>query len=326
DSDGDGVKGTTGKGVNSDNFEIYRGWEVTVNRALGEATDLDVFTVHSSPARRDTDADGLSDWEELNGCLDRDGKAGCDAGSEFGVSPTGTRFKAPTDPTSPDTDGDRIPDAVEIAGFGVEPLLSAPAFVRTDPTDVDTDNDGVSDSDEIVFGGNPAVPDVDTFTDTDGDGLLDRLETEGWTVSFTAVSTEHGVVGETVTCTIAAYSGCEDSAGRAQPPTSDPSLPDTDFDGLTDDLERQLGTHPRLADTDGDGISDYDEQAGTLVFPADGQTRVTDPTKADTDDDMVADGQEIKDGWLVTVENVSRPVFSDPTEVDLDGDGLFDRG
>src|SRR5690606_20054837 len=34
----------------------------------------------------------------------------------------------------------------------------------------------------------------------------------------------------------------------------------------------------------------------------------------------------IKDGWLVTVENVSRPVFSDPTEVDLDGDGLFDRG
>ena len=34
---------------------------------------------------------------------------------------------------------------------------------------------------------------------------------------------------------------------------------DSDFDGLDDCVEAELGTSPKNADTDGDGISDYDE-------------------------------------------------------------------
>ncbi len=42
---------------------------------------------------------------------------------------------------------------------------------------------------------------------------------------------------------------------------TDPSIPDTDADGLTDGREVALGTNPVNADTDGDGVSDGDEIA-----------------------------------------------------------------
>ena len=42
---------------------------------------------------------------------------------------------------------------------------------------------------------------------------------------------------------------------------------DTDGDGLSDALERSIGTNPLLADTDGDGINDYDEYYLTFTDP-----------------------------------------------------------
>jgi hypothetical protein len=204
----------------------------------------------------------------------------------------------------------------------VTPTFGPAAFVRTDPTDVDTDNDGVADGDDLAFGGNPALADVASFTDTDGDGLLDQVELDGWTVSYRKASTVSGTPGALVTCTPATAP----SADCPVAPTSDPSpgMIDTDGDGLTDQEESVLGTNPRLTDTDGDGISDFDEVQGTHVLPFDGDPRVTDPLDADTDHDRLSDGEELLDGWDVTLDGVATPVYSDPTTDDLDGEGLQD--
>lgn len=334
DFDGDGVAlETTAKSGFSDNFETFGSWSVDVQLGLGEVQDRDVYPVRSSPARVDTDGDGLTDWEEQHGCLDldRDAPVGeCDPDGLFGVSASGERFAAPTDPTNPDTDGDRILDGTEVFGFTVEPTLSPTAFVTTDPTDVDTDNDGVADGDEIPFGGNPRIADVGAFTDTDGDGLLDQEEEDGWIVTFRRASTEFGVPGELVTCEsgpdASAYADCVDDGGTALPPTSEPGFGnlDTDGDGLSDAEERQLGTHPRIADTDGDGIDDFDEVNGTFVLPFDSLPRPTDPLDADSDHDTLSDGEELVDGWTVTLDGVSTTAYSDPTDDDLDGDSLPD--
>jgi hypothetical protein len=79
--------------------------------------------------------------------------------------------------------------------------------------------------------------------------------------------------------------------------------PDTDHDGLSDDLElRRYHTDPRRADTDRDGLRD-----GPEIF-----RYRTNPRKPDTDNDGLTDGAE-----------VSR-YRTDPRKRDTDRDGLFD--
>ena len=58
------------------------------------------------------------------------------------------------------------------------------------------------------------------------------------------------------------------------------SLFDTDKDGLEDELELEIGTHPAQVDTDADGLSDYDEYCKYR----------TDATKIDSDGDGKTDG------------------------------------
>jgi len=321
----------------SDNFEIYAGVDVSINRALGNDVQETLFTVYPSPARADTDGDGLTDWEETTGCLDRNPvDRVCDPDTGFGkavlVDADGkvsyTRFNKTTDPTYPDTDGDRVLDADEVQGYFVDTLLGGTVFVTSDPADVDTDNDGVSDGDEVLYGGNPTVPDVDSFTDSDGDGLLNIEEKNGWTVTYQQVSTTRLAAGITVTCTPVDFANCKDENGTPQPPTSDPNPGnvDTDGDGLTDLQERDLGTHPRLKDTDGDGVSDFDEVNG-VTWQNDGApaTVKIDPRDADTDDDLRSDGDEVTTPIVIQVAGQAPyNTFSHPAEADRDNDGLVD--
>ena len=72
--------------------------------------------------------------------------------------------------------------------------------------------------------------------------------------------------------------------------------PDTDGDGLTDDIEITLGTDPNLVDTDGDGISDYDE-VNVDLDPTNYMSGTdTDPNNPDTDGDGFWDGGEVQFG------------------------------
>lgn len=61
---------------------------------------------------------------------------------------------------------------------------------------------------------------------------------------------------------------------------------DSDADGLTDKLEKKIGTNPKKADSDNDGVGDYQE---AKIYG-------TDPLKPDSDNDGMPDGAEIKRG------------------------------
>lgn len=100
-----------------------------------------------------------------------------------------------------------------------------------------------------------------TGADTDGDGLSDASELEGWTVTVTNGNNQ---VSTTKV-------------------TSDPNLPDTDNDGINDLEEQNKNTDPRKADTDNDGLSDTQELS---VFN-------TNPNNKDSDNDGLSDGDEV---------------------------------
>ncbi|MCA1813161.1 MAG: hypothetical protein LC624_04310 [Halobacteriales archaeon] len=153
----------------------------------------------------------------------------------------GTVHRAVTsDPELADTDGDGVGDGAE-------------AEQHTDPSDVDSDGDGLLDGHDLpahtplaaqllargiaraangTFLGELELLTKPFSWDSDRplpDGLSDGDEVRGWNVS-TRRSAYH--VG------------------------SDPLLPDTDRDGLSDLLEQQRGCDPRLGDSDGDGVRD----------------------------------------------------------------------
>ena len=109
----------------------------------------------TNPYNPDTDADGLSDFEEVrryytNPLLaDTDGDGLTDGAEVF------TYF---TDPTRWDTDGDGLSDGEEVRYYGTNPLRR------------DSDGDGLSDWEEIRLGTNPML------ADTDGDGIPDGAD------------------------------------------------------------------------------------------------------------------------------------------------------
>ncbi len=62
---------------------------------------------------------------------------------------------------------------------------------------------------------------------------------------------------------------------------------DKDFDGLTDEEEKQYNTNPEDSDSDGDGLGDKEEIS---VYK-------TNPLDKDTDKDGYADGYEVHRGF-----------------------------
>ena len=100
---------------------------------------------------------------------------------------------------------------------------------------------------------------------------------------------------------------------------------DPDKDGLSNKVEKELGTDPKKPDTDGDGLSD-----GAEV-----NQHKTDPLKADTDADGLNDGAEVNqyktdpfkvdsDGDLLRDGAEVTRYKTDPLKADSDDDGLND--
>ncbi len=76
---------------------------------------------------------------------------------------------------------------------------------------------------------------------------------------------------------LVAYYPDSASSGSIGLLVEDSRLPDSDFDGLSDELESKLGSDPSRADTDGDGIPDYLEVIGNDGFNYAELARVTGP-------------------------------------------------
>jgi len=97
-------------------------------------------------------------------------------------------------------------------------------------------------------------------------------------------------------------------------PTSNPraAKSDTDGDGLSDGIERSIGSHPRKTDSDGDGVSDRKEY-----------NRGMNALSSDTDNDGRSDSDELTPFDSPATNNVESWT-SDPSIVDTDGDGFSD--
>ena len=107
---------------------------------------------------------------------------------------------------------------------------------------------------------------------------------------------------------------------------TDPTVADTDGDGLSDG--RELGTdgdadpttvtNPLSPDTDGDGLWDGEEDANRNGRVDPGETS---PAAVDTDGDSIADGME---GPSVPAPDTDGDGVPDPLDLDSDGDGVPD--
>jgi hypothetical protein len=297
DSDDDGL---------DDRLEVFEGWPVEVQ---GRGS----VRVRSSCARPDTDGDRVADAQE----------------KALGL-----------DPKKVDTDTDGVNDAEEIEGYRVElrfafdsassrcqPIIGAPPGTiacRTSPLDPDFDRDGGRDGDEIAYGTDPTVNDGDKFLDEDKDGLVNFFEERvGWTVHYNERHATCEEQGSPANCS-ERYQ--QEGPERSLAVNSDPRLADADRDGLSDRMERDLGTDPNTADTDGDGLSDSAEVRVTWTSATSYTFQVlTDPLDADTDDDLRSDGAEVNAPWIVYV--TGQPpvqVYSGALVFDADFDGMPD--
>jgi hypothetical protein len=272
--------------------------------------DNDELTYGADPNYADTDNDGLTDGDEVHTwnsdptLIDSDGDGlldGFEAANGFDPSTEGEADDDPdadgldnlseqnlhTDPHNPDTDEDGLNDGDEVNTWNTEPL------------DPDTDNDGLLDGFEADYGMNPNVtgdesqdPDSDDLNnldeqtagtnpqnpDTDGDGLLDGFEV---LYGFNPLSDSGAGEGD-----LDPDADGLNNLGE-QTYETDPSVPDSDWDMLTDGEEvNTYNTNPTLWDTDMDQLSDGDEVYGTHGY-------ITIPTNPDTDGGGRTDGEEI---------------------------------
>jgi hypothetical protein len=105
------------------------------------------------------------------------------------------------------------------------------------------------------------VEPLDPRMDSDRDGIVDIDELIGWEIRVDSTGRPQGIETRVV--------------------RSDPTMADTDEDGLNDGLERLSGADPNRADTDGDGLDDVYEVQRWGTSPAsvdtDGDSRGPDP-------------------------------------------------
>ncbi len=317
----------------------------------------------TNPFEIDTDGDGLDDHYEINTALDISNVTT----SVKEVIIGGKSYNDRTDPLNPDTDNDGLLDGEEGDRgpyYGYEELTNSSNEVNpengkssrkstepregarpiifnygfTHPLDNDTDDDSY----EQLWNGTISPRRLFLRSMTDGE------EVHGIWIQFI---NKYGEPTLNLTRTNPVNPDTDGDTGRPSDfdpktapnnkflnsdgyelsldPPSDPNDGDSDDDGLIDGLEGTLlpdsnHTHYLNPDTDGDGLGDMQE----LLLG-------TDPRSADSDKDMVSDGDEyfifgtepflpdsdydgLTDGEELFIYH------SNPRMKDSDGDGLID--
>ena len=363
DADNDGINDVVeAGGVDSDNDGVVDGFVDTDGDGLDDTTqatpladpdtDGDGIVDHLDV---DSDNDGIPD--AIEGNVDTDGD-GIPDYLDLDSDNDGVLDSVEAPLSGVDTDGDGIDDmydvdatgGVDANGDGIDDAVAAAGVLDTDGDgtpdylDLDSDNDGINDV--IEAGGADADNDgvVDGFTDANGDGLDDNTlttalpdtDTDGDGVSDRLdVDSDNDGIPDVIEGTV-------DSDGDGIPDFLDQDsdndgLPDaleagtgvdTDGDGIDDlyDVDSTGGTDANgdgiddavsVLDTDGDGIPDYLD----IDSDNDGINDVIEAGGVDADNDGVVDGFVDTDGNGIDDATQSTPL-PDP---DTDGDGIVDH-
>jgi len=301
DSDGDGLTnaqedalGTNRATADTDGDDATDFVEVGGNINAPKDSDADGLIDALDSSSADTDHDGTpnqTDPANTNPCLPNGTNAACLAYDSDSDGLTNAEEDAlGLDRNGTDSDGDGIPDAVEIGGDPADPIdkdadgipdalesarVDSDGDGLVDSEDTDSDNDGVADSVEAPGG----VP-----VDSDQDGIPDYLDRDSDNDSLPDAM-ERSTNGT-----------LRDTNGDSVPDYLDP---DSDGDGIADRLEANTSGE----DSDGDGIDD--------AFDADTLG------EADMNGDGIGDSAALRDS-----DNDGLPDF---TDTDSDGDGIADR-
>ena len=209
----------------------------------------------TNPNNEDSDADGISDENEVTGnfpeCLWEHPTTGiiCDFNGD-GLQ----NVNDATDPNEADSDGGLVGDGVEIYVDNSNPLDES----DDDTTDIDQDGDGLTDGQEFVLGTD------NTEWDTDGDGLSDGDEINNLTSDpLNTDSDDDGL----------------NDGDEVNIHGTNLTLKDTDGDGLEEgDEVNSNETDPTKHDSDGDGLKESDEiirkaSSLSLITPNKGTTK-----------------------------------------------------
>lgn len=231
----------------------------------GTIDDYYLLRPYSNPCIVDTDRDGLNDLYEYNtgtfaGHTDSDADGLVDGYSyvtSYGQNIYG-ELSYGTDPLDSDTDGDNIPDGVEVTW---EVIYSQNKF---DPTKSDTDSNGINDGDE----------------DYDNDGLTNSEE-------FNPYPKDNSYVSNNLHRFDASSAGTPGYSANSD--LCSPFSKDTDGDGISDstELKYSLTKHTWM----GVNTLDYDLLVNSGIFsqPFKFRTRCN---SADSDGDGLTDDEE----------------------------------
>jgi hypothetical protein len=267
----------------------------------------------------DNDGDNMPDvWEQWYGLdldaddsnADLDGDTLCNIVEYYnGTSPLLHNNEYP------DADGDNLPDRWEIAhGF----------IPGSDERFGDADGDGILNYSEYQYGTDPRAANDLPLGNIVIDPAPDNIDAP-WTITGPQGSIDIGsgddILADRIVGEYTIAWGSVSGWAKIQPFMTTQTLcreglitftveygVDSDWDGLTDDVEDAGCTEANDADSDGDGILDGDEDAdhdGTV------DSEETDPCDWDSDDDGMPDGWE--------VNNDLNPLIDDASG-DLDGD------
>ncbi|MFA7256541.1 MAG: choice-of-anchor Q domain-containing protein, partial [Kiritimatiellales bacterium] len=274
----------------------------------------------------DTDADGLGDKWEIYYFTNITFSAGSEDFDSDGLS-TSDEYHLNTNPTLADTDGDGLSDGAEVNSYGTNPLstdsdgdgLSDYAEINsygTNPLFADSDNDGLPDGWEVASSLNPLLG-SDASADADSDGLSNLAEYTLGTGFQSSDSDSDGIpdgweVSNNLNPLVDDSASDPDSDGLSNLAeynngvnSTDPQDTDSDDDGMPNAWESthglDLSTNEASGDPDGDGLTNLQEYQAQ-----------TNPQVADTDDDMLNDGEEIS------------IYHTNPLLRDTDGDGYTD--